>query len=190
MVERSGRLVVVDSVVGGTPPTARDLLGEDGETLVTEPYPRESGDSESLAMSPLTLDSRLHRDAEEGNSATLEAPSPPRRALAQSPIATPPGVLRNVATTVCSDRRDADGRLQWTTARWFDVKGPRTIPLSQKAEPQLGFAALALLAGAVFAVIFAVAFGFVGMVVLVIAGSSLRQAKPAVTAWIDRLAQA
>ncbi|MEO5492703.1 MAG: hypothetical protein ABIR08_01600 [Sphingomonas sp.] len=164
------------------------MLQADGESFSAEPYPRESGDPEPQAASPLILDSRLRGNTNDEKAITLETPLPPRPAFAQSPIAVPPGLLRNIAATVCSDRRDADGRLQWTTARWFDAKGPRTVSLSQKAEPQLGFATLALLATAVFAIIFAVAFGFVALIILFVVGSTLRQAKPGVTAWIDRLA--
>jgi hypothetical protein len=189
VVERGGRLVVIDSVAGGTPPTARDLLPDRADEFPSTPYPRDPEGGDSQATSLLTLDSRFRGNTDDGRDAMLEPPSPPRPVFAQSPIATPPGLLSNVAATVCSDARDGDGRLQWTTARWFDARGPRTVTLSQKSEQQLGFATLALLIGAVCAVIFAVAFGFVGFVILVIAGSALRQAKPAVTAWIDRLAR-
>jgi len=174
VVERGGRLVVIDSRSGGVPPTARDSLTDRREDdAPPSSYPRESG--ESAVENDVTREVPLR-----------PSPYPARR----SPIAALPGLLNNVASTVCSDRRDAEGWLQWTTARWFDAKGPRPVALLAKGEPQLGIAALALLAAAFLAVITAMAMGLVGWVMLVIAGSLLPKAKPAVTAWIDSLARA
>lgn len=179
VVERGGRLVVVDTVAGGVPPKARELVpaglpdppdhARNAAPYPRNPptYPREGGDPEPQAIPPLTLDSRFR-----GN--TGFAPEPP-------------SLLRNVASTVCSDARDGDGRLQWTTARWFDARAPRTVTLTRQGEEQLGVATLALLIGAFCAVIFAVAMGVVGWVILVIAVTSLPRAKPVATAWIDRL---
>ena len=172
VIERGGRLVVIDSVAGGAPLKARDLLPATVDDL-DEP-PRLAEDDKDVRPAQEFL---LQALATRKTSATAS----------QSSFAEPPTLLRNVAATVCSDARDADGRLQWTTARWFDAKGPRTVALSKKAEPQLGFATLALLIAAFCAVIFVVAFGFVAFIVLFVAGSFARQAKPAVTAWIDKL---
>ena len=167
VVERGGRLVVIDSVAGGTPPTARELLNTQ--------YPRQSRDPEPQTSPQLALE--------------LDVLVPSSPAYTRSSVAPPPGFLRNVAATVCSDERDADGRLQWTTARWFDARGPRTVTLSARTELQLAIAILTLLAVAFFAMIAAIAMGLVGWVILVIAGTSLPKARPAVTGWIDKLAQ-
>ncbi|QDZ06245.1 hypothetical protein FPZ24_01110 [Sphingomonas panacisoli] len=176
VVERGGRLVVLDSVAGGTPLKAKELLPAATDDVDAPSFrpPMESDDQRIGTAQEFLLQALASRQA--GYTAS------------QSPIAQPPGLLRNVAATICSDKRDGDGRLLWTTARWFDAKGPRTIALSAKAEPQLGFATLMLLAAAFFAVILIVAVGFVAFIMLFVVGSFLRQAKPASTAWIDRLA--
>jgi hypothetical protein len=157
VVERGGRLVVIDSAVGGTPPAAKDLVAD---ALLLDQYPRLRGETDRV------------------------------RATAQSLTTEPPGLLSNVAATVCSDQRGADGRLQWTTARWYDAKGPRTIALSDTAEHQLGFFTLALLVVTVGATVIAVGFGWIGFAMLFVALSVPRQARPAATRWIDRLATA
>lgn len=182
VIERGGRLVVLDSAVGGAPLTAKDLLPDMAPDYEVDPP------SFDPAPDPEPIDDRDTPASEPGFAMLAPPPSFPRPVATRPMIAEPPGLLRNVAATICGDARDADGRLQWTTARWFDAKGPRTLTLSKRAEPQLGFAMLALLAAAVVAIILAVGMGFVGFVILFVAGSLLRQAKPIATAWIDRLA--
>lgn len=191
VVERGGRLVVLDSAIGGAPMTARDLLpamaSDDGaDALSLDQYPRENGDPESQTEFLTTLDPRFREDTDLGSGELPKAP--PRPAAAQRMIAEPPGLLRNVAATVCSDRRDADGRLQWTTARWFDSKGPRPIALSLAGERQLGFVALALLVSAVVGVILVVMGDVIGWMVVFGAFFLLSRAKPVATLRIDRLA--
>lgn len=168
VVERGGRLVVIDSVVGGAPPTARELLPE-----VTSDSAAERFES-------------FFRDGAD----TQAGPLPPQRpAAAQAMIAAPPGVLRNVAATVCGDRRDRDGRLQLKTARWFDAKGPRTVALSENGARQLGLVVLALVVAVIVAVFLVVLWSVVGWAFVIVGVVALRQMKPAVTAWIDRLTQ-
>ena len=180
VVERGGRLVVIDSADGGAPPTARDLLPgmmrDDGADAAGVAYPREGGEPAPATPALETLDPRL-RGGTDGVRSDV-------RALTTKP----PGLLRNVASTVCNERRDSDGRLQWTTARWFDAKGPRTIALSDAAEQQLGFVTLALLVVVVGEIVLAVGYGLIGFVLIFVTAAVLRQAKPAAAARIDRLA--
>jgi len=176
VVERGARLVVIDSVAGGAPPTARDLLPDDREGFSIEPYPRESGDPESPTTPPVILDSRLRGNTNE-DYATPPSPS----ALTQDP----PGP----AATVAGARRNDRGRLLWTTARWYDAKAPRTLTLSAVGERRLGNTVAALLIGSVLAVILVAVGGVIGWVIVFATFMLARQAKPLATAWVDRLAR-
>lgn len=115
--------------------------------------------------------------------AELTEPAPPRPGPAQ-----PPEFLRIVATTVCSDERDSDGRLVLTTARFYDSRGPRRIRLDREGERAVGGAMVGILAGIVFAIIFALSWGWFGLILLVIAASAVRQVKTIATPALDRLA--
>ena len=172
VVERGGRLVVIDSVVGGAPPTARELLSgkvseRSSDAASFYPYPRESGDPGPEAVSPFVLDSRVR-----GNTA-----------------GNPPGAAQNVAETVIGNTRDDQGRLLLTTARWYDAKGPRTLALGAEGERQLGSIVVALAVGAMIAVVLAVVGETVGWVVVMVAIVALNRAKPIATAWLDRQAR-
>jgi hypothetical protein len=123
---------------------------------------------------------------------TEPAPPPPpsRYAAAQSIIAEPPGAARSVAATVAGDVRDESGRLLLTTARWYDAKAPRTLALSEAGERQLGGVVLALIVGAVIAVVLAVMGEMVGWLIVIAGVVLMSRAKPVATAWLDRLADA
>jgi hypothetical protein len=174
VIERGGRLVVIDSQSGTTPLRARDLLPAvtDGAAPRYVDYPT---DDDAPAPTP---------------AAVLEAPRsaltpPPNRSLAPEA----PGALRSVAATVAGDRRDDQGRLLLTTARWYDAKAPRTLALTKAGEQQLGGAMIALIVAAVVA-LFLVMFGsVVGWMIVFATVFAAGRAKPAVTAWLDRLAR-
>lgn len=165
VVERGGRLVVIDSQSGAMPLKAKDLV-PDTVAFAAEPQ----------AAPELSLD-----------SAMASAPPPPPMSP-RSPIAQPPGALRNVAETITGDHRDRDGRLIFVTARWYEAKGPRTLALSKAGEEKVGGAILALVGAAIVALLFLL-FGDVGGWIIVFAALLLLgRAKPLTTAWIDKLA--
>ncbi|MDB5679055.1 hypothetical protein [Sphingomonas bacterium] len=176
VVERGGRLVVLDSAVGGAPLTARDLLPDMASESRTDDTP------------PMVLDEPYMDEQPLAEPVAPVAPPPSRYATAQSMIAEPPGALRSVAETVAGGARDGDGRLLLTTARWYDAKGPRTLALGMAAEQQLGGAVLALVAAAIVAVFLAVMGDVIGWMIVFGALFLLSRAKPVATLWIDRLA--
>jgi hypothetical protein len=112
--------------------------------------------------------------------------APPLRA--SQIVAGPPELLRNVAATICSDKRDGDGRLLLTTARFYDSRAPRTIVLDADGEREVGLVVLVALAVAAGAVLFTATLGWPGIVVGVIAVVLVRQANQIATPWLDRLA--
>jgi hypothetical protein len=113
------------------------------------------------------------------------APPPPR---ASQIVAGPPELLRNVAATICGDKRDSDGRLVLRTARFYDSQAPRAIALDLEGERQLGLAMLIALALAVVTVLFTATLGWTGIVIGLIAVVLMRQVNLVATPWLDRLA--
>jgi preprotein translocase subunit Sec61beta len=128
--------------------------------------------------------------APSGAPAALDRPvfaaPPPLRA--SQIVAGPPELLRNVAATICGDKRDGDGRLLLTTARFYDSRAPRTIALDPDGEREIGLVVLVALAVAIGAVLFTATLGWPGIVVGVIAVGLVRQANQIATPWLDRLA--
>lgn len=184
VVERGGRLVVIDSAVGGAPLTARDLLpdmasDDEANVLPLERYPRESGDPGPQEIPPMTLDSRLRGNTAQEDVAPIPSPRPTSYEA--------PGAAQSVAETVTGNNRDDQGRLLLTTARWYDAKAPRTLRLSEAGERQLGGVVIALLVGVVVAIFFAIMGDVVGWVMVVAAVVLASRAKPVATAWLDRL---
>ncbi len=186
VVERGRRLVVIDTQAGSHPPM--------GDYSDPPPAPVQTVDDDSpldLAVDAWPSVPKPGQEAIDQRavpSALDPAPIAEPPLAAQRMIAGPPELLRNVASTVCGDARDGDGRLLFTTATFYDTKGPRRIALDPDGERALGLATLVLLAVSVAAIIFMVTAGWFAIVILVVAVSAVRQAKTIVTPWIDRLA--
>lgn len=188
VVERGRRLVVIDTQAGSHPP-----MGD-----YSDPPPAPASAEPVFDDSPLELAADAWPSASEPERETIAgrampsaldpAPVAEPPLAAQKMIAGPPELLRNVASTVCGDARDGDGRLVFTTATFYDAKGPRRIALDPDGERALGLATLVLLAVSVAAIIFVVTTGWFAIVIVVVAVSALRQAKAIATPWIDRLA--
>ncbi|MES2096647.1 MAG: hypothetical protein V4459_07785 [Pseudomonadota bacterium] len=168
VIERGGRLEVIDTHLGGAPQTAAELLpglASDDAVEASEPAWQQQAEPEALAV-----------------------PRPPfRPRAAETLIAGPPDLVRNIAATVCNDARDGDGRLLLTTATWYDRKGPRTIALDPRGERQLGTMVMVLLASAVAAIVAAVIFGWPGLILLGVGASQIGRFKTVATPWLDQL---
>lgn len=183
VIERGGRLQVIDSWAARRPPPMTDYA---------DPVSTPVADSSDPPADTIAGDWRDAAQAPPAELATTpdwsvpSAPLPSRRAPDRG--AGPPELLRSVAATICGDARDGDGRLVFKTARFYDSRGPRAIALDLEGERQVGLAMLVALASAVGAVVFSVLLGWPGIVVGLIAIGLARQVKLVATPWLDRLA--
>lgn len=172
VVERGGRLEVVDTYLGGAPQTAADLV------------PGLASDDAADARPP---EARVARQPEPRADSPMAAPPAPRPRAAEALIARPPELVRTVAATMCNDVRDGDGRLILTTARWYDRKGPRDIALDLRGERQLGTMVMVLLGLTVAAIVLAVIFGWAGLILLGVAAVQIGRIQTIATPWLDQL---
>jgi hypothetical protein len=177
VIERGGRLVVVDTLLGGRPQTAADLL------------PGLASDDRSAAEPTWETEPAWEPAPPPPIVAALDpTPSvPPRPRAAEALIAGRPELVRTVAATACSDVRDGDGRLLFTTAAWYDRKGPREIALDLRGERQLGTMVLVVLGMAVAAIVAPVIFGWAGLILFGVAASQIGRIKTIATPWLDQL---
>jgi len=92
---------------------------------------------------------------------------------------------------LCAGATDSAGNPILTTANFYDVEGPREIPLGPASVKRLGRWLLALVSAllAMAVLLYATSWGFV--IVFVLAGmtasSANTTARPAITRWLDRL---
>jgi hypothetical protein len=184
VIERGGRLQVIDTWAATRPqPRMADYA---------EP---ESVDVPDQALTDTVTDAwpnavRSSPDPVGGPSAVApDQPAfsaPPLRA--SQIVAGSPELLRNIAAAICGNKRDSDGRLLLTTARFYDSRAPRTITLDLDGEREVGLVVLVALAMAAGAVLFTATLGWPGIVVGVIAVVLVRQVNLIATPWLDRLA--
>jgi len=188
VIERGGRLQVIDTWAARRPPAMADYA---------EPAPVEDAGSSDPPFAGTAADDWSDtapslagfadpsvQPAMNPDRPTLSPPAP----RAPDPMAEAPELLRNVAATICSDARDGDGRLLLKTARFYDSRAPRSIALDPDGERELGLVMLVALALAVGAVLFTVTLGWPGIVVGVIAVGLASQLNLIATPWLDRLA--
>jgi hypothetical protein len=188
VIERGGRLQVIDTWAAARPPAMADYA---------EPEPVDD-DSSDRALADTVTDAwpNAGRSSQDpvGTSSAVPAVSdqpafsapPPLRA--SQIVAGPPELLRNVAAALCGNKRDGDGRLLLTTARFYDSRAPRTITLDLDGEREVGLVILVALAVAAGTVLFTATLGWPGIVVGVIAVGLVRQVNLIATPWLDRLA--
>lgn len=190
VIERGGRLQVIDTWAATRPPPrmadytdpatvdAVDLPDQSVADTIADRWPdfaRALSDSAEAPSAPPTAQ----------DQPAFSAPPPPRAAQIMT---GPPELLRNVAATICGDKRDGDRRLVLRTARFYDSRAPRAIALDLEGERQLGLVVLVALAVAVGVVLSIAALGVPGIVIGGIAVLLLQRANLLATPWLDRLA--
>ena len=187
VIERGGRLQVIDTWAAARPAMA----------AYAEPIEVEDVDSSDPPFADTTTDDW---PGAAPSPAGVADPSPqptitmdrPVRSAPSSRVpdlmAGPPELLRNVAATICGDKRDSEGRLVLKTARFYDSRAPRAIALDLDGERQLGFVMLIALALAVGAVLLTATLGWPGIAIGLIAVVLSRQVNVIATPWLDRLA--
>lgn len=149
VVEKGGRLVVIDRESGTTPPTAAERMAAHDRARGIEPIrPVQKEPSVAVAAAaaaataPEALDT--HRStAKDNRPAAAPARSPwsgkgAKAGIALRPPANPAPVTRTP--------RPAGNRQIIVTGKWWDEKGPRTIELGPLGQTQLRNGLLALFA--------------------------------------------
>jgi hypothetical protein len=186
VIERGRRLEVIDTWATTRPPRL-------------EPRPEPADRYDDIPVSAPAPASAVVADAWPTTPGFTVTPVPddsppvarePAAALpprASRAFSNEPDLLRNIAVMVCGGKRDGDGALLLTTARFYDRRAPRTITLDVEGEREVGLIVVMGLVILIAATLTALSFGGPGIFVLLIALSLLRQTKMATTPWLDRL---
>jgi hypothetical protein len=156
VVERGGRLVVIDKETGQTPPTAAERMDMHDRKMGVEPIrpaarqatPEPAAAIAEAAPAPQRNPPRPPHDRMAAAVAELNRKRPwqesPRSAAQPQPARHPP-----------RPQPQAGGRKTIVTGKWWDSKGPRTIELGPKGQTELTGGFMALVFGLVIAAIIA-----------------------------------
>lgn len=141
VVERGGRLVVIDRVSGATPPSAAERMAE---------HDRRMGHRTEPPARPVEVPVALPVPAASRPSAPASAAKAPQRpwreAAAKPKVQSKPGPPRVRAQT--GNGAGNGTRKTIVTGKWWDAKGPRTIELGPRGQQVLtgGFMSLFFMA--------------------------------------------
>lgn len=173
VVERDGRLVVVDRKTGKTPPSAAERMAEHdrrrGYEIERPPLPEpasevlvEPAPPPKKIAAPATSVRAAKREADaaaqkrqaamrSGNKPNPWGQQPPRKQT--EPSRKPDSDTARARIPTSPPASPSPGRKTIVTGKWWDEKGPRTIELGPKGQQVLsgGFVTLAIVA-TVFAV--------------------------------------
>jgi len=189
VVERGGRLVVIDRETGQTPLSAAERMEIHDRQLGVEPIrperPSQTPDLSAAARAESGLSARPAPNQPPTPAPTRQrssgaATEPGKRPWANAPK-DPPAPTPNTAPTPARvPNRPAPqrgGRKTIVTGKWWDAKGPRTIELGPKGQQTLsgGFVTLfcVLLTAAIVALIIQPVLLFVGAFLLFRFGSNI-----------------
>ena len=169
VVERGGRLVVIDRETGQTPPTAAERMAEHDRERGIEPIrPAKTSvipDMSAAARAESGLSARPapmqkparqpeKSDGERERLATAIAERT-KRPWAQAPNDRPAPTAGPATARIASrPAPQADGaRKTIVTGKWWDAKGPRTVELGPKGQAELTGGLMFLFFGVVIAAI-------------------------------------
>lgn len=150
MIERGGRLVVIDRDTGTVPLSAAERMAEHDRRMGHEPVrpaARRSPEAAAADLAPETIELVIEtpvRPADPRMAAAVAAinrkqpwkDQPGKSGVAAAAPARPP--QRRAA------RPPAGGRKTIVTGKWWDAKGPRTIELGPQGQREMtgGFTTL------------------------------------------------
>jgi hypothetical protein len=154
VVERGGRLVVIDRETGQTPPTAAERMDAHDRRMGVEPV-------RPAAQAALHTETILDlAGAAPAQQRALPRPPNDRQAAAVPAMnrKQPWGQKAKGAGSAIIPQRQqsrpqAGDRKTIVTAKWWDAKGPRTIELGQQAQAELTGGFMFLFFGVVIAAI-------------------------------------
>ncbi len=172
VVERGGRLVVIDRETGQTPPTAAERMDAHDRNLGIEPIrpaktpPKTSASPDMSAAAraesgltarpapvpkPAARPTAAHDRKERADAATTGRNKPWSRQPTDrsAPQAAPARIASNPPLAGGGARKSI------VTSKWWDAKGPRTIELGPKGQTELTGGFMAVFFGLVIAAIIA-----------------------------------
>lgn len=165
VVERGGRLVVIDSETGQTPLSAAERMEIHDRNLGIEPVRPEARN----AMPDMSAAARAESGLSARPAPTQQQATPPARPRAASTTAERgkrpwtaeandrPALKSNTAPTPARipnrPAQPSGVRKTIVTGKWWDAKGPRTIELGPKGQQTLNGGFLTLLVAAIVAAI-------------------------------------
>ena len=159
VVERGGRLVVIDRETGRTPPTAAERMDAYDRKMGVEPV------RPAARAAPVAAEA-IPDLAEPAPAPQREPPRPPsdrmaaavaemhrRQPWSQAPQERAP--QPQPARIAQRPQPQAGGRKTIVTSKWWDAKGPRTIELGPKGQQVLSSGFLTLFFAALIAAVVA-----------------------------------
>ena len=161
VVERGGRLVVIDRETGRTPPTAAERMDLHDRKMGGEPM-RPVARQASPAPVPTAVEAPTVREAPQPPNerlavavADMNRKRPWNGAAKNAP--RPPGERARIAqrSQPAPSSPTGAGRKTLVTGKWWDAKGPRTIELGPQGQNALTGGFLFLFFGMVIAAIVA-----------------------------------
>jgi hypothetical protein len=184
VVERGGRLVVIDKQTGQTPPSAAERMDLYDRSMGVEPIrpERASGTADmstaaraesGLSARPAPAPQRAVATADSGKARVAAVVAERNKRPWTAPQNDRPGLKANTAPAARIPNRAAPQsgvRKTIVTGKWWDAKGPRTIELGPKGQQKLsgGFITLFFVAvtAAIVALFIAPVLLFVGAFLL------------------------
>ncbi|WP_293646349.1 hypothetical protein [Sphingopyxis sp. RIFCSPHIGHO2_12_FULL_65_19] len=167
VVERGGRLVVIDSETGQTPPTAAERMDMHDRKLGVEPIrPARPSAAPGTALraepgpgsrtAPPPRPATVGTAASDRNNGPVAAATERHKRPWTSQPNDRPAIAPNPARAAPQPTPPAaDARKTIVTGKWWDSKGPRTVELGPKGQTELTGGFMALFFGLVIAAIVA-----------------------------------
>lgn len=170
VVERGGRLVVIDRETGRTPPSAAERMAEHDRRMGSQPAPpaaRRSPEEAAADLAPEVVELVIEAPVRPANPAMAAAVTAmnrkqPWKDQPRKPATAPARIARRP-----QPQPPTANRKTLTTGKWWDAKGPRTITLGPSGQAELTGGFLALFFGLVIAAIVA---AFVALPLLFVGG--------------------
>ncbi|MBO9695657.1 MAG: hypothetical protein J7499_05625 [Sphingopyxis sp.] len=154
VVERGGRLVVIDRETGQTPLSAAERMDLHDRNLGVEPI-RPAVRQTPAESAPMAVEAAPQRAAArppDTRMAAAVAEMNRKQPWGQKPRGTAPS---QPARSAQRPQPKTAGRKTIVTAKWWDSKGPRTVELGPKGQAELSGGFMALVFGLVIAAIIA-----------------------------------
>jgi hypothetical protein len=141
VVERGGRLVVIDKDTGQTPPSAAERMAAYDRRMGHEPVQPAARSLPQDISAPVAepLELAVVAPARPANDRMAAAVAAMNRKQPWKEAARRPGATDSPARLApqSQPQRQAGGRKTIVTAKWWDAKGPRTIELGPKGQQTL-----------------------------------------------------
>jgi len=157
VVERGGRLVVIDRTSGRTPPSAAERMADHdrrmGQEAVRPAMPEPA--SETLIMpapppktvaAPAASFRDAKREAEVAKQRIAERVAERgQRPWGRETVRAEPRRAEPAPARIPDRAPPAPGRKSVTTAKWWDAKGPRTVQVGPRGQAELNAGLIAFL---------------------------------------------